>query len=145
MRDIIGHIGAWAPRAEQMATARFLGQHEEIAAYHETMKRELQLRLDLLHDGIEEMRQDGLPVRAFSPQGAIYLSAQFNLIGRGGITTNDQIRHILLEEAGFAVVPFQAFGLKQEDGWFRLSVGAVSPDDIRAALPRVREAIRKHL
>jgi len=144
MRDIIGHIGAWAPRAEQMATAWFLGQKDEIATYHETMKRDLQLRLDLLHDGIEAMRQEGLPARAFSPQGAIYLSAQFNLIGRNGITTNDQIRHILLEEAGFAVVPFQAFGLKKEDGWFRLSVGAVSPDDIRAALPRVREAIARH-
>ena len=144
MRDIIGHIGAWAPRAEQMATAWFLGQKDEIASFHDTMKRELQLRLDLLHDGIEAMRQDGLPVRAFNPQGAIYLSAQFNLIGRDGITTNDQIRHILLEEAGFAIVPFQAFGLKAEDGWFRLSVGAVSADDIRAALPRVREAIARH-
>jgi aspartate aminotransferase len=144
MRDIIGHIGAWSPRAEQIATAWFLGQKEEIAAYHQTMKHELQLRLDLLHDGIEAMRDDGLPVRAFSPQGAIYLSAQFNLIGRNGITTNDQIRRILLEEAGFAVVPFQAFGLKRDDGWFRLSAGAVSPDEIRAAIPRVRQAIARH-
>jgi aspartate aminotransferase len=144
MRDIIGHIGAWAPRAEQMATAWFLGQKDEIAKYHETMKSELQARLDLLHDGIEAMRADGLPVRAFSPQGAIYLSAQFNLIGRAGITTNDQIRRILLDEAGFAVVPFQAFGLKKEDGWFRLSVGAVSLDDIREALPRVRAAVARH-
>ncbi|SRR5581483_4036660 len=143
MRDIIGHIGAWAPRAEQIATAWFLGQKDEIAKYHATMKRELQLRLDLLHDGLEAMQKDGLPVRAFSPQGAIYLSAQFDLIGRNGITTNDQIRHILLDEAGFAVVPFQAFGSKKEDGWFRLSVGAVSADDIRNALPRVREAIAK--
>jgi aspartate aminotransferase len=143
MRDIIGHIGAWAPRAEQLATAWFLGQKDAIAAYHATMKRELQLRLDLLHDGIEAMRADGLPVRAFSPQGAIYLSAQFDLIGRAGIRTNDEIRRILLEEAGFAIVPFQAFGLKEEDGWFRLSVGAVSPQDIREALPRVRAAIAK--
>jgi aspartate aminotransferase len=145
MRDIIGHIGAWAPRAEQMATAWFLDQKQAIAAYHDTMKRELKLRLDLLHDGIEEMRRDGLPVRAFSPQGAIYLSAQFNLIGRAGIRTNDEIRRILLEEAGFAVVPFQAFGLKEEGGWFRLSVGAVSPEDIRATLPRVRAAIAKRM
>jgi aspartate aminotransferase len=144
MRDIIGHIGAWAPRAEQMATAWFLGRKDEIASYHQTMKSELQARLELLHDGIEEMRAGGLPVRAFSPQGAIYLSAQFNLVGRGGITTNDQIRRILLDEAGFAVVPFQAFGLKKEDGWFRLSVGAVSVDDIREALPRVRAAVARN-
>src|SRR5437763_1847526 len=35
----------------------------------------------------------------------------------------------------------QAFGLKQETGWFRLSAGAVSPDDIRNGLARVRKAL----
>ncbi len=43
---------------------------------------------------------------------------------------------------GLAIVPFQAFGLRGETGWFRLSVGAVSMDDIRAAFPRLRELMR---
>jgi aspartate aminotransferase len=141
MRDIIGHVGAWAPRAEQLATAKFLDDKAAIARYHETMIRELRLRLDLLHDGIESMRDEGLPVRAIPPQGAIYLSVQFDLIGRG-FATNEEIRHFLLDHAGFAAVPFQAFGLKQDTGWFRLSVGAVSPDAIRAGLDRVRDALR---
>ncbi len=141
MRDIIGHVGAWAPRPEQMAVAQFLGRKTEIDAFHESMIRELQLRLDLLHDGFEAMRNDGLPVRAIEPQGAIYLSVQFDLVGRGGITTNEQIRHLLLDRAGFAVVPFQAFGTKREDGWFRLSVGAVSPREIEDGLLRVRDVL----
>jgi aspartate aminotransferase len=141
MRDILGHVGAWAPRAEQIAVARFLGMPDEVAAYHETMIAGLRERLDLLHDGIEAMRRDGIPARAIDPQGAIYLSAQFDLIGHAGITTNEEIRRVLLERAGFAVVPFQAFGLKQETGWFRLSAGAVSPDDIRNGLARVRKAL----
>jgi aspartate aminotransferase len=141
MRDILGHVGAWAPRPEQIAVARFLGMRDEVAAYHETMIAGLRERLDLLHDGIEAMRRDGLPVRAIDPQGAIYLSAQFDLIGHAGITTNEQIRKLLLERAGFAVVAFQAFGLRQETGWFRLSAGAVSPDDIRNGLARVRKAL----
>ena len=87
------------------------------------------------------MRRDGLPVRAIVPQGAIYLSVQFALIGRGTIKSNDQIRKLLLEQAGFAVVPFQAFGLRDETGWFRLSVGAVSLEEIAAGLSRVRSAI----
>jgi aspartate aminotransferase len=141
MRDIIGHVGAWAPRAEQLATAQVLGQRDAVRAYHDQMIRELQLRLDLLHDGIEAMREkDGLPVRAIPPQGAIYLSVQFDLIGRG-FSTNEEIRKFLLERAGFAVVPFQAFGLKEESGWFRLSAGAVSPADIDKGLARVREAL----
>lgn len=140
MRDILGHIGAWAPRAEQVGLAAYLKQTSAIASFHEEMIRGLQLRLDLLHDGIEAMRRDGLPVRAFAPQGAIYLSAQFDLIGRG-FSSNEEIRRFLLEKARFAAVPFQAFGLKADTGWFRLSVGAVSPDAIRAGLGRVREAI----
>lgn len=141
MRDIIGHIGAWAPRPEQIATARFLTRHDEIVAYHDGMIRALQIRLDLLYSGIEAMRAEGLPVRAIAPQGAIYLSVQFDLIGNG-FSSNEEIRRFLLERAGFAIVPFQAFGLKQEDGWFRLSVGAVSPEEIRAGLERVRAALK---
>ncbi len=141
MRDILGHVGAWAPKAEQLAVAKFLGEPQEIAAFAEHMHRELQLRLDLLHDGLEAMRTDGLPVRTIAPQGAIYLSVQFDLIGRGGIQTNDEMRKLLLERAGFAVVPFQAFGSKREDGWFRLSAGAVSPAGIEAGLARVRNVL----
>jgi len=139
MRDIIGHMGAWAPKAEQLAVASFLKQKDEIAAFHEQMIRELRLRLDALYDGFMAMRRDGLPVHAIAPQGAIYLSVQFDLIERFG--TNEAIRKFLLEEAGFAVVPFQAFGLKREDGWFRLSAGAVSLDDIEQGLQRVRKAL----
>ncbi len=141
MRDILGHIGAWAPRPEQIAVAKFLGMRAEIDEFHETMIRELQLRLDLLYDGIEAMRREGLPVRAIAPQVAIYLSVQFDLIGRGAIATNEQIRRLLLDDAGFAVVPFQAFGLPQETGWFRLSAGAVSPSQIEAGLARVRNVL----
>ena len=139
MRDILGHIGAWAPRAEQVAVAKFLGMGSEIELFHEKMIRDLKLRLDLLHEGFESMRRDGLPVRAFEPQGAIYLSVQFQIAGR----TNEEIRRLLLDRAGFAVVPFQAFGLKQETGWFRLSAGAVSPEEIEAGLARVRDVLQQ--
>ncbi|HUP63181.1 MAG TPA: aminotransferase class I/II-fold pyridoxal phosphate-dependent enzyme [Thermoanaerobaculia bacterium] len=141
MRDIIGHMGAWAPKAEQLAVAAFLRQKDEIAAFHEHMIRELRLRLDALYDGVLAMQREGLPVHAIAPQGAIYLSVQFDLIGRG-FATNESIRHFLLEKAGFAVVPFQAFGLKEEDGWFRLSAGAVSLHDIDEGLKRVAAALR---
>src|SRR5919204_517373 len=100
-------------------------------------KGRLQQRLDRLHEGFSRMTSSGLPVRDIPPQGAIYLSVQFDLIGKRGFRTNDQVRRYLLDEAGFAVVPFQAFGLSGENGWFRLSVGAVSMRDIDEALPRV--------
>ncbi|PYQ48054.1 MAG: aminotransferase [Acidobacteria bacterium] len=138
MRDILGHVGAWAPRAEQVAVAKFLGMRNEIEIFHDAMIRNLRLRLDLLHDGFENMRRDGLPVHSFAPQGAIYLSVQFQIPGR----TNEEIRKLLLDRAGFAVVPFQAFGLRKDSGWFRLSAGAVSPEEIQEGLRRVREALQ---
>lgn len=141
MRDILGHVGAWAPKAEQVAVAQYLREPDEIAAFREHMQLELRLRLDPLHDGIEAMGAEGLPAHALNPQGAIYLSAQFNLIGKRGIKTNDDIRKLLLEQAGFAVVPFQAFGSKRDDGWFRLSAGAVSPAEIETGLARLRNVL----
>ena len=42
-----------------------------------------------------------------------------------------------------AVVPFQAFGLEDETGWFRLSVGAVSMQEIREIFPRVHSLLNE--
>jgi aspartate aminotransferase len=143
MADILGHVGAWAPKAEQVATAALLDAPDTMNAFQTTMKAKVKERLDALYAGFMAMKREGLPVDAIVPQGAIYLSARFDLIGRTihgrSITTNEDIRRLLLEAAGVAIVPFQAFGLKGETGWFRLSVGAVSMADISAALPRIRE------
>jgi aspartate aminotransferase len=140
MRDILGHVGAWAPRPEQLATAKFLADDAAVNGFRDEILRGLQDRLGALYAGFESMRRDGLPVRAIVPQGAIYLSVQFDMIGRG-FASNEEIRRFLLDRAGFAVVPFQAFGLKREDGWFRLSAGAVSMKDIEEGLARVRKAL----
>ena len=80
------------------------------------------------------------------PQGAIYLTARFHPFGRrtpagAVLRTNEEVRRYLLEAAGVAVVPFQAFGAAADDGWFRLSVGAVGLEDIEKALPRLEAAL----
>jgi len=143
MKDVIGHTGAWAPRAEQVATARFLDDVPATTVYLEKMRREVDRRLEALYQGFTEMKQRGLPVTAIAPQGAIYLSVRFDLIGKAGLTTNEEIRKLLLTKAGFAGVPFQAFGLKPETGWFRLSVGAISEAEIREALPKLEAVLRE--
>lgn len=145
MADILGHVGAWAPKAEQIAVARLLDDGVVIRAFQTRMKGKVQERLDALHDGFLAMKREGYPVDVIAPQGAIYLSARFDLFGRtwsgAPIQTNEAIRGLLLREAGFAVVPFQAFGLRQESGWFRLSVGAVSKDAIVETFPRLRRVM----
>jgi len=146
MSAIIGHMAAWAPRAEQLGTVTLLTQPDAIRAYQATFKRGIQARLDRLHAGLQALRARGLPVESIPPMGAIYLTAQFALTGRraaGGppIRTDDEVRKFLLETAGIAVIPFQAFGCADEDGWFRLSVGAVTEADIDDALPRLERAL----
>ena len=146
MNNFLGHVGAWAPRAEQVATAKLIDAPNEIAAFAAELKSGVRKRLDALYDGIMAMKADGLPVDATSPMGAIYLSARFALNGKRTadgrvLRTNDEVRRYLLEAAGFAVVPFQAFGVREDTGWFRLSVGAVSLAEIERVLPVLRQAI----
>jgi aspartate aminotransferase len=139
MADFLVHVGAWAPRAEQVATAAMLAQGAAIDDFHRTMKHGLRARLDLLHDGIVAMRDRGLPVDATAPAGAMYLSARFAL----PVGDNEAIRTYLLREADFAAVPFQGFGVAEDSGWFRLSVGASSIPDIEAAVPRLVGAVER--
>jgi aspartate aminotransferase len=145
MKNLIGHIGAWAPRAEQVALARFLADELAVSVFQEEMNHRVQQRLDALYAGFTAMRRDGYPVDCISPQGAIYLSLHLDLVGKSidatRLASNEAIRCLLLERAGLAVVPFQAFGLDDETGWFRLSVGAVSMDDIEQAFPRLRKLL----
>jgi aspartate aminotransferase len=146
MSHLLGHVGAWAPRPEQIATAKLLDQPDAIAAYHEKTRREMQTRLDALHAGLTGLKQAGFPVDALRPMGAIYLTARFALAGKrtkegATLRTNEEIRRYLLNAAGCALVPFQAFGMAEESGWFRMSIGAVSPADIDAMFPRVKAAL----
>lgn len=146
MNNILGHIGTWAPRAEQIATARLLGMPDEIAEYRTEMVAGVRARLDALYEGIQALRAVGHPVEAIAPMGAIYLSARFDLAGRttrdgARLTTAEDVRAWLLREAALAVVPFNAFGAAVTDGWCRLSVGAASLEEIGAALPRLRAGL----
>ncbi len=146
MSSIIGHVGAWAPRAEQVAVAKVLSATEVIKGYHKEMKAGIQSRLDALYKRILELRKEGLAVDTIPPMGAIYLTARFALNGKRTssgemLRSNEDIRKYLLKEAGLAIVPFQAFGMKEESGWFRLSVGAVSLKEIEDIMPRLKNAL----
>ena len=146
MSAVLGHVGAWAPRAEQRATAGLLDDEEGIRHYQAGFKRQLDVRLELLHQGFQAMKSRGLPVDSIPPMGAIYLTVRIHPFGRvtpdgTELRTNRDVRRYVLEEAGIGVVHFGAFGSTVDEGWFRLSVGAVSEADIEEALPRLEEAL----
>jgi aspartate aminotransferase len=147
MTVLLAHVGAWAPRAEQIGTVALLDDPGAVRSFHATFLGGLRSRLDRLHEGLQAMKADGLPVDSIAPMGAIYLTARFHPFGRTTpeglrLTTNEQVRQYLLQSSRVAAVPFKAFGSKEEDGWFRLSVGAVSEQDLVEALPRLAAALR---
>jgi aspartate aminotransferase len=142
IKALMTHMGAWAPRPEQVATAKLLNDDAAMKAYLERHLGGIHARLDALSRGLTALKAEGLPVSAIEPEGAIYLSVRFDLEGRGGLNTEDAVRQHLLEKAGVAVVPFSAFGDTRNKNWWRFSVGAVSVAQIEACLPRLREALR---
>lgn len=142
MRSILGHIGAWAPRAEQMATAALLDNATELTAYVHEMRTKLTQRFNALYHGLKALRERGLPVDVIRPQGAIYVTAQFALRGMQmpngmRIQTVHDITQVLLTEAHLAVVPFTAFGCAADTDWFRISVGTLREEDVPAILTEI--------
>ncbi len=141
MKALIGHTGAWAAYPEQIATAKFLRRPDLMNAYMDEMRLKVSSRLSLLYQGVMDMKSRGLPVDAIAPQGALYLSFYMGLIGKR-FQTNEEIRNFLLLEAGVAVVPFQAFDMPSENGWFRMSVGTCSLAELSQALEQIERAIQ---
>lgn len=147
MKAILGHVGAWAPRAEQVAAARLFRDADAMATFRAGFLDGLNDRLSVLYRGIQELKAQGQPVDAIVPQGAIYLSLRFDLLGKktpAGVTLEhaEAVRKWLLDEAGMAVVPFSAFGMPQEPTWFRASVGAVSVKAVEQLMPRLGQALK---
>lgn len=146
MSNILGHVGAWAPRAEQLATAKLLSNANAIKSYHAEMLTHVEERLNALYEGLQSLKSKGYAVDAIVPMGAIYLTARFNFnsktVNGTLLQTNEDIRKYLLEKAQVAIVPFQAFGSTEETGWFRLSVGAVSMQEIAEMLPRLEACLQ---
>ncbi len=148
MRAIVSHIGAWAPKAEQIATAKFLTQKDDLNAYLSSFKSKIQTSLDALYKGIQQLKSEGFKVDAVSPMGAIYLTVKVDYVGKTTpdgdlLKTSSDINFYLIKEAKAALVPFSAFGTNENVNWFRASVGACSLEDIITMLPRLKNALQK--
>jgi aspartate aminotransferase len=136
---LIGHMGAWPARPIQRAAAKLYRNTAQLDKYFLDLDKRIQDRMLILKNRLGAMQNFG--VNYVEPEGGIYLSTQFDLFELLDCKTNEEIRTWLLKEAGVAVVPFQAFGLEADTGWFRISIGAVSVEDIVAAMNRLESAL----
>lgn len=148
MKSILGHVGAWAPKAEQMASAEYLADNKAVRAYMEAFKAEINKRLRGFYDGMIALKNDGFTVDAIPPQAAIYLTIKLDLIGKTTDTGDvldsiEKVAAYILNEAKVAIVPFYAFGSSRTSPWFRLSVGTATQKDVDAAISSLRNALER--
>jgi aspartate aminotransferase len=148
MKAILTHVGAWAPKAEQLATAKYLSDLDIYDKFIESQKTKISLRLDGFYKGFQVLKTEGFKVDAIAPQAAIYLTVQFNLIGQKTsegkiLQTTSDITKYLLDEAKLAIVPFSAFGSSVDSSWYRLSVGTCKISEIEIIINNIKNALSK--
>ncbi len=149
MKSILTHVGAWAPMAEQKAVAYYLNQHRDnIKKFLNHFKSEIEERLRRIYDGLIQLKSEGLAVDAIAPEAAIYLTINFDLVGKSteeGKLLADQgaVTAYILNEAKLAVVPFYAFGASRSSTWYRLSIGTCKKEEINEMLNKLKEALKK--
>ena len=148
MKSILGHVGAWSPKAEQVATAIFLENPTASSEYLSWIKANVLNRLEGFYQGIKTLQQEGFAVDAISPQAAIYLTVRFDLRSRKTpkgkvLDSTKEFTQYLLDEAKLAIVPFYAFGSSIESPWYRLSVGNSSDTDVKESINTLRNALAK--
>lgn len=148
MKSVLGHIGAWAPKAEQVATAEYMVQNDAIDSFIVDFKQEIKARLQGFYDGMQTLKQAGYAVDAIPPQAAIYLTIKLDLVGKttaSGHVLNaiEDVAAYVLNEAKVAIVPFYAFGSPRTSPWFRLSVGTTTQQDVKDAIASLRRALEK--
>ena len=148
MKAINSHIGSWAPMAEQKAVAKFLNNEEAVKCHLVHFKKELEIRLTSIYEGFLQLKKDGFNVDAITPQAAIYLTLQIDLVGKNTATgdelkTQEEVTAYILNEAKLALVPFNAFGADKKSNWYRLSVGCCKKEEINTMLEKLREALTK--
>jgi len=148
MKAINSHIGAWSPMAEQHATAKYLLQANAIDDFMVHFKRELEERLQLIYTGLQSLKAEGFGVDACAPQASIYLTIQFDLVGKttaaGKILgRQSDVTAYILNDAKLAVVPFYAFGASENSHWYRLSIGTCKKQEIPEMLEILKGALEK--
>lgn len=148
MKQIMTHIGAWAPMAEQKALAVYLQDKPAIEDYLAHFKKEIELRLTAIYEGLMQLKAAGFSVDAIQPEAAIYLTVKVDIVNKTTangklLSTQADVTAFLLDAAGLALVPFYAFGAAASSPWYRMSIGTCKKEDIPAMLQQLRSALQQ--
>jgi len=148
MKAIFSHMGAFPPKPGQIAASKFLANDGWVDAYLSNFKNEITLRLNGFYKGFMMLKNKGYKVDAIAPQAAIYLTVQINIIGMTKpdgkkIEKTEDITNYLIDDAKVGLVPFSAFGSKENPTWYRLSVGTCTLEDVDMIIMNLENSLSK--
>ena len=148
MKAILTHVGAWAPKAEQVASAKYLKNDALTETYLNEIKTKVSDRLNAIYKGFCDLKNEGFSVDAITPQAAIYLTVKIDIVGKTTVDgtllrTNKDTTSYVLNEAKIAMVPFSAFGASVDSPWYRISVGTCKLEEIPQLITNLRIALSK--
>jgi aspartate aminotransferase len=146
MNDIIGHVRRWAPRPEQVATAKFMADDARSTRTSRRCVARRRAAWTPCTTASKRCRAQGLPVESVRPQGAIYVSARFAL---HGMQTPERRRpahrrrraRLSAQRRGLAAVPFGAFGAPGDNGGSGYRSASCLVEQIEAMMPPLKRAI----
>ena len=148
MKSIISHIGAFTATAEQVGITNYLNRSEDVEAHVRSVKQRLYGSLSGFYKEFSALKEARYPVNAIEPQAAMYLTVEFDLLGKTGpdgkvIENSDDITTFLIDEAKIGLIPFTAFGAHNNPTWFRLSVGTCTADEVPVIMSNLKTALDK--
>jgi aspartate aminotransferase len=128
MTEVFSHIGAWAPKPEQNAVARYLNDYEDMVEFVNSKTKQYSDISNKICDKIQELKDKGFRIDYQRPEGGIYISIY---LGESLLFPSmETYTKFLIDKCGIGIVPFEYFGSKENKGWFRMSIGGVDPNNV---------------
>ena len=138
--EIFSHIGAWAPKPEQIGLANYMdSSHMEPFVY--SKKKEYKMITDEICGLLKIMKKDGYFIDYQKPDGGIYIPIYLEYVDKFDVV--EDYVNFLINKCGIGLVPFEFFGSKENKGWFRLSIGNIDYERIENVLDTIELAIIK--
>lgn len=119
--QIFSHIGAWSPKPEQRATAKYINNTFDYNSFID-IKKSIYKRIMKGFISILDKHKDA-GFEYVKPDGGIYLSVKIPY--RKTTTDLNYFLSYLVNDCGIGLVPFDYFGTTDSE-WFRLSIGSVA-------------------
>jgi aspartate aminotransferase len=143
MTEIFSHIGAWAPKPEQNAVARYLNDYDDMVEFVNSKTKQYSDISNKICDKIQELKDKGFRIDYQRPEGGIYISIY---LGESLSFPNiESYIKFLINRCGIGLVPFEYFGSQLNRGWFRMSIGGVDPNNVEEILNSLDEVTCKSL